>query len=518
VIHVRYSKLKSCTIIGLNPHLIDVEVDHDKRSIIHDIDIVGLGDTAVKESKKRIKSAVRNSGYDLPTGKMVVNLAPGDLRKEGSLLDLPIALGIMRTVGIIKRDMSKVFAIGELGLDGSVKPVKGVLPILLYLKEKKMFDLKVLIPKGNENEVFMTEGLEIYSVENLIDTITFLNGDTVKEPLKPIEVDSTRREDYELDFSEVKGQLMARRAAEIAAAGMHNLLMKGPPGSGKSMIARRIPTILPPMTEKEMLEVTKIYSVVGLVDEKNPIVTRRPFRSPHHTSSAVSIIGGGNDPKPGEISLAHNGILFLDELPEFRRDVLEALRQPMEDGEVTISRARMSVTYPASFMFVGAQNPCPCGHFGDPKIQCRCTPYDIYRYNKKISGPILDRIDVFVELRSIEYEEYRSRVQSESSREIRMRVMRAWEMQKDRFRKEKVNFNSKMNSKQIRKYCGLTGEAERMFERGVRSFKLSGRGMDKILKLSRTIADLDGVERIDSTHVAEAFQFRHRPMEEILSI
>lgn len=495
------ANLSSITVVGLNVNLITVEVDIDRKSVIHDVDIVGLGDTAVKESKKRIKSALKNSGFDFPQGRIVVNLAPADLKKEGSLLDLPIAVGILQASGILQR--SNVLAFGELSLEGKIRRVRGVLTSLLSLSEQKYGGI-IIVPKENIEEAQMIKDLNIYAFEDLKEVAQFING---LIQFQPVSFKGLPIFEYEkdLDFADVKGQAVAKRALEIAAAGSHNVLMKGSPGAGKTMLARRLPTIMPPLTDEEMMEVLKIYSAVSSIDGKK---ASRPFRSPHHTASSVAIVGGGNDAKPGEVTLAHNGVLFLDEFPEFRRDVIEALRQPLEEGVITVARAKATVSYPARFTLVAAMNPCPCGNYGDAKATCTCSPYDIIRYNKKISGPILDRIDIIVQVQKMEFEEYFSKNVSESSDKIRERVMKAREIQRKRYTGCGFISNSQLSSKVLKKFVQLDEKSQDLLKLAVAKYNLSGRSIDKILKLSRTIADLEQSEQIKLNHVAEAIQYK----------
>jgi len=508
IIKQMLSKVLSASLIGIDAHAVAVEVDITARGLPH-FSMVGLPDAAVKESRDRVRAALKNVGFHFPLKQITVNLAPADLKKEGSAFDLPIAIGIIAAEGVLDPDSVNGYLLtGELSLNGEIKPVRGALSMAMRTKELHLKG--IVLPEENAPEAAVVKGVSVYGVKSLPEVIDFLRDGRLKSPFQT-DIEKVMKESavYEDDFVDVKGQEHAKRSFEVAAAGGHNILMIGPPGSGKTMLAKRLPTILPGMTFEEALETTKIHSVAGLLKKNQSLLAVRPFRSPHHTISDVALIGGGQTPKPGEVSISHNGVLFLDELPEFKRNVLEVLRQPLENGEVTISRAVASITYPASFMLVSAMNPCPCGYFGDVRHQCTCTPGQIHRYRHKVSGPLLDRIDIHIEVPAVPYKELSNKYSGEKSEEIRKRVVSARELQLVRFRQDrKIYANGQMKTRHIKKYCLLKDDAQSLLDTAMQKLGLSARAYTRILKLSRTIADLDASEEIGSHHVSEAIQYR----------
>jgi magnesium chelatase family protein len=500
------AKILSGGLLGIDAYLVEVEVDISLGLPV--FSTVGLAEGAVKESKDRVKSAIKNSGYDFPSQKITVNLAPADIKKEGAAFDLPIALGILTASSTIKDNRLKDYLIvGELSLDGRIKPIHGGLSLAVAARAAQLKG--ILIPKDNAPETAVVKDIEVLSIEHLSQAVEFLNG--INE-ITPTAVDRETifytHSSHQVDFSEVKGQEHAKRALEVAAAGGHNLMMVGPPGAGKTMLAKRIATILPAMSFEEALETTKIHSVMGLLETNQALVTQRPFRSPHHTISDAGLIGGGTIPKPGEISLAHNGVLFLDELPEFKKNALEVLRQPLEDGKVTISRAVTSLTFPARSMLVAAMNPCQCGFYSDTRHECTCSLPQIQRYRAKISGPLLDRIDIHVEVPPVRFHDLRTERQGDTSEVIKKRVEKARVLQHERFKGKKIYCNAQMSSRYIKKYCEIDQTSQSLLERAMEKLGLSARAYTRILKVSRTIADLEGEAHILPHHISEAIQYR----------
>ncbi len=502
------AKIFSSAVSGIDAYIIEVEVDISFG--LPAFNIVGLPETSVRESKERVKTAIKNSGYSFPPDRVTVNLAPADIKKESTGLDLPVAMGILSASKIVSEKAQKPYIlIGELSLDGRIKPVKGVLSIALAAKKNRFKG--VIVPFDNRHEASMVEGIDTVPVNHLSELVEFFSGFKQIEPEKSKFLSGFNyAEDYKgINYSDVAGQQHAKRALEIAAAGNHNILMTGPPGSGKSMLANRLVTILPSLTFDEAIETTKVYSVAGMVDKNGPIITQKPFRSPHHTISEAGLAGGGMRPEPGEASLAHNGVLFLDELPEFKKNVLNVLRQPLEDGMITIARAGSKTSFPSKFMLVAAMNPCPCGYFTDPNGKCICSPSQIQRYQSKISGPLLDRIDIHIEVPQVPYNDLAGKSKpSESSIDIKKRVEAARKIQRKRLKNDNLFCNAAMNPNQIKKYCAINSDSEDLLKKAVENFNLSARAFSRIKKLSRTIADLDNIPFIQLVHIAEAIQYR----------